>query len=223
MIREQFDWLSESERRVLIIDELDAVARSRATREMHSDEKADVNELLVQLDRAGRSRRLVLATTNYLRAIDDAVLRSGRFGRFVAVEPPDHAAAAAVVSYYLERLRAFSEGRGIVMTVPDSAEILAFMATILPLPQPEAGWFCCADLEELVYGAHRHVVRVATRAPLSAAVPERLDLRIAVSDLEHSVSHCRRSVTPRAIQQFLDDVSRHSPDQTARLSKRFAS
>ncbi|HVG57969.1 MAG TPA: AAA family ATPase, partial [Hyalangium sp.] len=58
MIREQFDWAAERERRMLVIDELDAVARSRRNHQMHSDEKADVNELLVQLDRIGRLGRL---------------------------------------------------------------------------------------------------------------------------------------------------------------------
>ena len=48
MIREQFDWLAENDKRMLVIDELDAIARSRQESQMHSDEKASVNELLVQ-------------------------------------------------------------------------------------------------------------------------------------------------------------------------------
>jgi hypothetical protein len=46
-IREQFDWVAENERRMLVIDELDAVARSRRTHfDMHSDEKEAVDRFI---------------------------------------------------------------------------------------------------------------------------------------------------------------------------------
>ena len=104
MIREQFDWLSENDKRMLIIDELDAVARSRQESQMHSDEKACVNELLVQLDRVLRLGRLMVATTNFIGSMDDAVLRSGRFGRFIPVPPPDVEESVEIVGYYLKEL-----------------------------------------------------------------------------------------------------------------------
>jgi SpoVK/Ycf46/Vps4 family AAA+-type ATPase len=90
-IREQFDWVAEHKHRMLVIDELDAVARSRRMDAggMHSDEMANVNELLVQLDRVSRLGRLVVGTTNFIGSLDDAVIRSGRFGRFIPVPPPD--------------------------------------------------------------------------------------------------------------------------------------
>jgi SpoVK/Ycf46/Vps4 family AAA+-type ATPase len=90
MIREQFDWVAEHEHRMLVIDEIDAVARSRReVGNMHSDEKANVNELLVQLDRVSRLGRLVVGTTNFVESLDDAVVRSGRFGHFIPIAPPD--------------------------------------------------------------------------------------------------------------------------------------
>ena len=73
---------------MLVIDELDAIARSRQEFQMHSDEKACVNELLVQLDRVLSLGRLMVATTNFIGSMDDAVMRSGRFGRFIPVPPP---------------------------------------------------------------------------------------------------------------------------------------
>ena len=61
MIREQFDWVAQHERRMLVIDEIDAVARSRRLMDnMHSDEMANVNELLVQLERVSHLGRLVV-------------------------------------------------------------------------------------------------------------------------------------------------------------------
>ena len=104
-IREQFDWVAENERRMLVIDELDAVAQSRRdVGNMHSDEKANVNELLVQLDRVGRLGRLIVGTTNFIAALDEAVIRSGRFGRFIPVPPPTFEEAAAILDYYLKAL-----------------------------------------------------------------------------------------------------------------------
>ena len=104
MIREQFDWLAENDKRMLIIDELDAVARSRQELQMHSDEKACVNELLVQMDRVLRLGRLMVATTNFIGSMDEAVMRSGRFGRFIPVPPPDLQESVEIVDYYLKSL-----------------------------------------------------------------------------------------------------------------------
>ena len=98
MIREQFDWLAENERRMLVIDEVDAIARSRQEFQMHSDEKACVNELLVQLDRVLSLGRLMVATTNFIGSMDDAVMRSGRFGRFIPVPPPNLQESIAIVA-----------------------------------------------------------------------------------------------------------------------------
>jgi ATP-dependent Zn protease len=54
---------------MLVIDELDAVARSRREiGNMHSDEKANVNELLVQLNRVSRLGRLVVGTKNFIES-----------------------------------------------------------------------------------------------------------------------------------------------------------
>ena len=87
MIREQFNWLSENSSRMLIIDELDAVARSRRNRLMHTDDMASVNELLVQIDRVLRLGRLVVDTTNFVGSLDEALTRSGRFGHQVCGQP----------------------------------------------------------------------------------------------------------------------------------------
>ena len=87
-IREQFDWLAENDKRMLIIDEFDAVARSRQEGQMHSDSKACVNELLLQIDRVSRLGRLMAATTNFIGSLDEAVVRSGRFGQFIPIPPP---------------------------------------------------------------------------------------------------------------------------------------
>ena len=66
MIREQFDWVVQHERRMLVIDEIAAVARSRRLMDnMHSDEMANVNELLVQKDHEDKPIHVVWGILRY--------------------------------------------------------------------------------------------------------------------------------------------------------------
>lgn len=104
-IRELFDWACKRAPCVLVIDEIDGVAPVRNEHSMHSDEKRQVNELLVQLDKIGEDRVLVVATTNYVRGIDPAIRRAGRFDTKIAVFPPDRHERAEIFSHYLRRLR----------------------------------------------------------------------------------------------------------------------
>ena len=120
MIREQFNWLAENSSRMLIIDELDAVARSRRNRQMHTDDMASVNELLVQIDRVLRLGRLIVGTTNFVGSLDEALTRSGRFGRYIPIGPPDLEESVRIVMYYLEKLSAqCGRGSRILITVPE--------------------------------------------------------------------------------------------------------
>lgn len=62
---------------ILIIDEADALAESRATEQMHHEDRAGVNALIRGVDRLTRERlpALVVMCTNREDAIDPAVLR----------------------------------------------------------------------------------------------------------------------------------------------------
>lgn len=104
-IRQLFDWARKRAPCVLVIDEIDGVAPARSEHNMHSDEKRQINELLVQLDKVAKDRVLVIATTNYMRGIDPAIRRAGRFDTKIAVFPPDRHDRAELFSHYLGRLR----------------------------------------------------------------------------------------------------------------------
>jgi SpoVK/Ycf46/Vps4 family AAA+-type ATPase len=62
---------------ILIIDEADALAESRAMEQMHHEDRAGVNALIRGIDRFSRKRLpvLVVLCTNRDQAIDPAVLR----------------------------------------------------------------------------------------------------------------------------------------------------
>jgi len=213
LIREHFDWLFESADRVLLFDEFDAIARSRETVQMHSDEKADVNELLVQFDRAGRLGRMVLCTTNFVSSLDSALLRSGRFSDFVPMGPPDAAASAAIISYYLDCLGRDSNSRlveGLRLTLPAREAVAGLMSQVIAAQRYADGCLCGADLEAAVNAAYRAKVRGAQAN--SAAVATELIVVLTIEDLAGAISSSRRSITPAAIERFLEDLRVYSPN-----------
>lgn len=223
-VREQFDWLAEDDARVLVIDEFDAVARSRRTSQQHSDEKATVNELLVQLDRVGELGRLVIATTNFVASLDDAVIRSGRFGAFLPVPPPDATESASILSYYLGDLQRDRQGRRIekLEVRHPGAEVLQdLVAPAIDLSRAkERGCLTGADLEEVVHRAFRAAGRRAVEA--SGKRGALLEVDIEADDLREGLRQVRRSVTSEAVLRFVEEVRTHcspamSEDILARL------
>lgn len=62
---------------ILVIDEADALAESRATEQMHHEDRAGVNALIRGIDRLARERLpvLVILCTNRRESLDPAILR----------------------------------------------------------------------------------------------------------------------------------------------------
>ena len=89
LISQAFDEVAESARRgfrlgekptsaiVFVIDEADALAESRATEQMHHEDRAGVNALIRGIDHLTKERlpALVVLCTNRSRSLDPAVLR----------------------------------------------------------------------------------------------------------------------------------------------------
>jgi SpoVK/Ycf46/Vps4 family AAA+-type ATPase len=55
----------------------------------HTDQKATINQLLIELNNIGDSDVVVIAATNYLSGIDSALKRSGRLDWKIPVFPPN--------------------------------------------------------------------------------------------------------------------------------------
>ena len=76
---------------VIFIDEIDAIGKKRSGAAAGGTEEREgtLNELLVQMDGFPTDRRVVVvAATNRLDTLDDALLRPGRFARQVRVDLP---------------------------------------------------------------------------------------------------------------------------------------
>jgi AAA+ superfamily predicted ATPase len=100
-IRSLFDWALKQGSCLIVLDEFDAIAQQRSQLNMIADEKRQVNELLAQLDKIAGRGVLVVATTNYVRGIDSAIQRSGRFDIKLPVFPPNISDRKEIFSYYL--------------------------------------------------------------------------------------------------------------------------
>jgi ATPase family associated with various cellular activities (AAA) len=216
MIREQFDWLAENDKRMLVIDELDAIARSRQEFQMHSDEKACVNELLVQPDRVLSLGRLMVATTNFIGSMDDAVMRSGRFGRFIPVPPPDTQESIAILDYYLRRLKLGSKQCGTFeIRFPEKHSLEAIIEPLHKENRERAKFYCGADLEEAVNQAYSRGARRALPDGPWSRESSIEEVQLTEEDLERSLMEVSRSIERDAVNQFLQDLDRFCDRQIA--------
>lgn len=107
---------------LVFLDEIDAVAADRGSR-MTNTERQLVNQLLAELE-ALDDDVVVVAATNRLEAIDDAILRSGRFDERVEVPPPDPDARREVLAVHLAD-RPTAEGLSLGAAVDRTAGLAA--------------------------------------------------------------------------------------------------
>lgn len=86
---------------IIFIDEIDAVGKNRA--EFGNDEReATLNQLLTEMDGfEENSGVIVMAATNRIEMLDDALLRSGRFDRRIHISLPDLQERMHTIEMYL--------------------------------------------------------------------------------------------------------------------------
>jgi cell division protease FtsH len=104
-IRSLFAKARKSKKAVIFIDEIDALAKKRGGMNSHSEGEQTLNELLVQMDGLvpGKSSIIVIAATNRVDAMDEAILRPGRFDRQIHVAEPSMLGRRDVFKVYLRR------------------------------------------------------------------------------------------------------------------------
>jgi ATP-dependent metalloprotease FtsH len=87
---------------IIFIDEIDAIGKSRGA--LRNDEReATLNQLLTEMDGFEKSEGvIVIAATNKVDLLDDALLRAGRFDRRVYVELPNLEDREEILKIYLK-------------------------------------------------------------------------------------------------------------------------
>lgn len=100
-VRELFKKAKTMAPAIVFIDEIDAVGKARGG--MRNDEReATLNQLLTEMDGfEDSSGVIVIAATNKIEMLDDALLRPGRFDRRVFVSLPNKQERKSILKIYL--------------------------------------------------------------------------------------------------------------------------
>ncbi|SEK71714.1 cell division protease FtsH [Pseudobutyrivibrio ruminis] len=133
-VRDLFQEAKQNAPCIVFIDEIDAVARRRGTGMGggHDEREQTLNQLLVEMDGFGVNEGIiVMAATNRVDILDQAIMRPGRFDRKVYVGSPD------------------VKGREEILKVHSSNKALAEDVDLKQVAQATVG-FTGADLENLL-------------------------------------------------------------------------
>jgi len=89
---------------IIFIDEIDAVGKKRGG-ERSDEREGTLNQLLTEMDGfEGSSGVIVIAATNKIEVLDEALLRAGRFDRRVFVELPTKRERESILAKYLDKV-----------------------------------------------------------------------------------------------------------------------
>ena len=104
-VSELFAKAKEMAPSIIFIDEIDAVGKSRGIQN-NEEREATLNQLLTEMDGFEESSGvMVIAATNKIEVLDEALLRSGRFDRRVHIPLPDFKEREAIIALNLKSKR----------------------------------------------------------------------------------------------------------------------
>lgn len=104
-IRSLFKTARKAEKAVIFIDEIDAIGKRRGQRSDSGNDERDrtLNALLTEMSGFnGREGIVVIAATNRLDVLDEALTRPGRFDRLVEIGLPDLNARKKILKLHAE-------------------------------------------------------------------------------------------------------------------------
>ena len=100
-VRELFLKAKASAPAIIFIDEIDAIGKKRGGK-TNDERESTLNELLTQMDGfEGDSGVIVIAATNKIEVLDEALLRAGRFDRRVFINLPNIEDRKKILELYL--------------------------------------------------------------------------------------------------------------------------
>ncbi|MDE6181805.1 MAG: ATP-dependent metallopeptidase FtsH/Yme1/Tma family protein, partial [Eubacteriales bacterium] len=104
-VRNLFKNARQHKKAVIFIDEIDAIGKKRSSNINNANDEKDqtLNALLSEMSGFSKdSGIIVIATTNRLELLDDALLRAGRFDRHIEISLPDRIAREKIIELYLK-------------------------------------------------------------------------------------------------------------------------
>uniref|UniRef100_A0A674NVS3 ATP-dependent zinc metalloprotease YME1L1 n=1 Tax=Takifugu rubripes TaxID=31033 RepID=A0A674NVS3_TAKRU len=91
---------------VIFIDELDSVGGKRIESPMHPYSRQTINQLLAEMDGFKPNEGvIVIGATNFAEALDNALIRPGRFDMQVTVPHPDVKGRTEILNWYLSKIK----------------------------------------------------------------------------------------------------------------------
>ncbi len=104
-VRELFAKAKANAPSIIFIDEIDAIGKTRSGKS-NDEREATLNELLTQMDGfEGENGVIVIAATNKIEVLDDALLRAGRFDRRVKLSLPNINDRELILELYLKSIK----------------------------------------------------------------------------------------------------------------------
>ncbi|XP_061613849.1 ATP-dependent zinc metalloprotease YME1L1 isoform X1 [Phyllopteryx taeniolatus] len=105
-IRNLFKEAKENAPCVIFIDELDSVGGKRIESPMHPYSRQTINQLLAEMDGFKPNEGvIVIGATNFAEALDNALVRPGRFDMQVPVPRPDVKGRTEILNWYLAKIK----------------------------------------------------------------------------------------------------------------------
>lgn len=102
-IEESFEEAAKMAPALLVVDEMEAFMPDRSRVDPHNTHSAEeVGSFLKAIQKATEKHVLVVGMTNYIKAVDPAILRTGRMGTHIRVDMPSLAEVEDVLAYALE-------------------------------------------------------------------------------------------------------------------------
>ncbi|XP_036377532.1 ATP-dependent zinc metalloprotease YME1L1-like isoform X1 [Megalops cyprinoides] len=91
---------------VIFIDELDSVGGKRIESPMHPYSRQTINQLLAEMDGFKPNEGIIIiGATNFPEALDNALVRPGRFDMQVTVPRPDVKGRTEILQWYLKKIK----------------------------------------------------------------------------------------------------------------------
>uniref|UniRef100_A0A2K6D741 YME1 like 1 ATPase n=1 Tax=Macaca nemestrina TaxID=9545 RepID=A0A2K6D741_MACNE len=98
---------------VIFIDELDSVGGKRIESPMHPYSRQTINQLLAEMDGFKPNEGvIIIGATNFPEALDNALIRPGRFDMQVTVPRPDVKGRTEILKWYLNKIKFDQCNRG---------------------------------------------------------------------------------------------------------------
>ena len=107
-VRDLFKEAQKNSPCIIFIDELDAIAKSRAGGGFQTNDEREqtLNQILVEMDGFdNHSGVILMAATNRPEVLDPAILRPGRFDRQIVVDRPDLKGREAILAVHARKVK----------------------------------------------------------------------------------------------------------------------